>query len=85
MDAVQARLEALERRADGHGDRIGAVERQQAATEAKVDALREDVKETKQASQRAATSVDALVRWMLSAAAIAALNLLYMLLKGAGS
>ncbi|MDQ7850930.1 MAG: hypothetical protein RB148_11725 [Armatimonadota bacterium] len=80
-EVLDQRLSAIERRLDGHGDRIAALERQQAAGAATLSAVQEDVREAKMAAERAASSVDQLKIWIMGLAATLAANLLYLLLR----
>lgn len=76
-------IEGIQRRLDNHGDRIGALERQVAVSDANIHAMQQDICEAKDAAKDAAKGVDGLKMWLLLTCAAFATNLLYMLLKGA--
>lgn len=81
MDALEARIEALERTIVQHDKRIGRLEQQQAATEATAQAMQQDIREAKEAAQHAARGIDSLRQWMLATIATIATGLLMAIIN----
>lgn len=78
---MEARVSALERTVIQHDKRIGALERQQAATEATAAAMQADIREAKEAAQHAARGIDSLRQWMLATIATVATGLLMAIIN----
>lgn len=81
MDEKESRLSALERTAIQHDKRIGVLERKQAAAEATVEAMQQDIREAKEAAQHAARGIDWLKQWMLATIATVATGMLMAILN----